>query len=96
MLLWIYLVVETLPMCRDLYIISYGRIYYLWVDDMATWCVCYISAVISYLLKFYTCQLWTIWRRDVYFLNIYYIRVIYRFNRSRTLHLTHPSITKTI
>jgi len=31
------------------------------------------------------------WRRDIYFLNIYYIRVIYRFNRNRALHPTFCS-----
>ena len=60
---------------------------YLWVDDMATWGVCYISAVMFYCWNFYACQLRIIWRPDVYFLNIYYIRVIYRFNRSWALHL---------
>ena len=38
------------------------------------------------LLKFLCMKLWRkSERRDVYFLNIYYIRVIYRFNRNRTL-----------
>jgi len=46
---------------------------------MATRGVCYISAVMFYCWNFYACQLWIIWRRDVYFLNIYYFRVIYRF-----------------
>jgi len=59
---------------------------YLWVDDMPTLGVCYISAVMFYCWNFYACQLRIIWRCDVYFLNIYYIRVIYRFNRSGTLH----------
>ena len=35
----------------------------------------------------YTCYLNLMWRRDVYFLNIYIIRVYYRFNRNRALHL---------
>jgi len=64
---------------------------YLWVNDMATWGVCYISAVMFYCWKLYACQLRIIWRRDVYFLNIYYIREIYRFNRSRALQ--HVIIT---
>jgi len=40
-----------------------------------------------YCWNVYACLLWIIWRRDVYFLNIYYIRVIYRFNRSRALRV---------
>jgi len=59
---------------------------YLWVNDMATWGVCYISSVMFYYWNFYACQLRIIWRCDVYFLNIYYIHVIYRFNISRVLH----------
>ena len=59
---------------------------YLWVDEMATWGVCYISAVMFYCWNIYACHLRVIWRRDVYFLNIY-IRVLYRFNRSRTLQV---------
>ena len=40
------------------------------------------------LLKFLCMLFWRIYgRRDVYFLNIYYIRVFYRFNRSRTIHV---------
>jgi len=66
-----------------------GFIYYIWMylwdDDMTIWGVCYISAVKFYCWNFYACQLWIIWRRDVYFLNIYYIRVIYRLNRNRAL-----------
>jgi len=61
---------------------------YLLVDDMATWSVCYISAVMFYCWNFYVCRLRIIWRRDVYFLNIYYIRVFYRFNKSMTLQPT--------
>ena len=37
---------------------------YLWVDDMATWGVCYISAVMFYCWNLYTCQLRIIWRRE--------------------------------
>jgi len=59
---------------------------YLWVDDMTFWRVCYISVVMFYCWNFYACQLKIIWRRDVYFLNIRYIHVIYHFNRSRALH----------
>jgi len=29
------------------------------------------------------------WRRNVYFLNICIIRVFYRFNRNRALHIQH-------
>jgi len=65
--------------------------YILWVDDMASWGVCYISAVMFYCWNFYACQLIIIWRRDVYFLNIYYNHVIYRFNRNRALHTPERS-----
>ena len=60
---------------------------YLWVDDMATLGVCYISAVMFYCWNFYACQLRIIWRRDVYFLKFFYIRVFYRFKRSRALQV---------
>ena len=36
----------------------------------------------------YACYLNLMWRRAVYFLNIYIIRVYYRFNRNRALHLS--------
>jgi len=76
-------VVEILPICR---VFEYYILWmYLWVDDMATWGVCYISIVMFYCWDFYAYQLRFIWRRDVYFLNIYYIRVFYRFNISRAL-----------
>jgi len=78
--------------CWDFTHVSGFGYYFIWmnlrVDDMATWGVCYISAVMFYCWNFCACQLWIIWRRDVYFLNIYYIRVIYRFNRSRALQVS--------
>jgi len=40
------------------------------------------------LLKCLCIFVWKVYgRRDVYFLNIYYICVIYRFNRSRVLQV---------
>jgi len=36
----------------------------------------------------YACYLNLMWRRGVYFLNIYIIRVYYRFNRNRALEFT--------
>jgi len=35
---------------------------------MTTGGVCYISVVMFYCWNFYACQLWIIWRHDVYFL----------------------------
>jgi len=39
------------------------------------------------LLKFLCMSIEIYWRRDVYFLNNCYIRVLYCFNRSRVLHI---------
>jgi len=94
MFLWIYLyVVEIAHMSSFGYYILWM---YLWVDDMATWGVCYISAVMLYYWNFYACQLRVIWRCDVYFLIIYYIRVIYHFDRNRALHFEHTYYSKNI
>ena len=58
---------------------------YFDAHDMATWrCMLFIRCVV---FEKFLCLLFEIyWRCDVYFLNIYNIRVFYRFNRSRTLH----------
>jgi len=43
----------------------------------------------------YKCMLYDIcWRRNVYFLNKCFIRVFYRFNRSRVLHWSLPMLWK--
>jgi len=74
---------EILPICRDLEIL-YDDVY--WSYDM----------YILEMYDLYPCDCWEIlymhvvWilmcRRSVYFLNIYIIRVYYRFNRNRALH----------
>jgi len=48
----------------------------------------YVIYPLRCLLKFLCMFIWRFYgRRDVYFLNIYYIRVFDRFNRSRALHI---------
>jgi hypothetical protein len=52
-------------------------------------CICwrYINCIPLWLLRYfiYAWWLWILLRRSVYFLNICYIRVFYRFNRNRAL-----------
>lgn len=74
-------VIEILPMRRDLETL-YDDVY--WSHGMYTWrCMIYIR-----------CDCWEIlymhvdvicWRRSVYFLNLCFIRVFYRFNINRAL-----------
>jgi len=81
-LCWIY-VVEFLPICRDL------EIFMMMYIDLMT-------CIFWRCMTFIRCDCWGIlymhvvsffvWRRSVYFLNICFIRVFYRFNRNRALH----------
>jgi len=83
-----------------IFIVDIGQYVGIWVlyyvDRFMSWwhgylrCMIYISVVMFLIVEnFYTCQLCIMPKRDVYFLNIYYICVIYRFNRNRcyTKHL---------
>ena len=73
--------------------------FYLWmyVDLMTCifWrCMTYICCDCWWIL--YMHVVWILmWRRSVYFLNIYIIRVYYRFNRNRALHRM-PELKKVI
>ena len=79
---WIY-VFEILPICRDF------EIFMMMYIDLMT---CIFWRFMTYI----RCDCWWIlymdvvwilmWRRSVYFLNIYIIRVYYHFNRNRALH----------
>jgi len=81
-LCWIY-VVEILPIYRDLEIFM---IMYIDLMTYVFWrCMTYIRCNCWWIL--YMHVVWIMmWRRSVYFLNIYIIRVYYRFNRNRVLH----------
>jgi len=62
----------------------YLVLYLWWLWDV------YLEMYVIYPLRrfveiFYACWFETYWRCDDYFLNIYYIRVFYRVNRSRAL-----------
>jgi len=60
--------------------------------DMYTWwCMTYIRCYCWIILYMHVVWFW-MWRCSVYFLDIYIIRVFYRFNRSRALHLCPPHV----
>jgi len=80
-----FYVVEILPMCWDLDIIFSVDVFMSWWHGYLRYMLYFCCDVL--LLKFLCMSMVNYWRRGVYFLNICYIHVIYRFNRSRALHL---------
>jgi len=85
-LFWIELVVEILPICRDLEIFMYCHI---WSYNMYTWrCMLYVRCVVVWIFV-HVIFLENFWRCSVYFLNNCIIHVFYRFNRNRVLHVSY-------
>jgi len=79
----------VLPICRDLGDF-YDDVY--WSYDMYI-LEMYDLYPLRLLRNFiYACYLNLMWRRGVYFLNIYIIRVYYRFNRNRALQKASQSL----
>jgi len=88
MILWIYLRYGDFAYLSGFGDFIYGCMLILWHVYFGD--VWFTTAATDE--KFYKCMLHDIcWRRSVYFLKKCFIRMLYRFNRSRVLHWQFPT-----